>query len=228
MLINKGANLEALDKQRLTPLHWACHLGHHEIARLLINGGAQLEVRQEDGSTPLNLACTSMHPEVAQLLISNGAQVEALNDEKLTPLQEVCLSIFDDRPTVSEQNVAFKSALKMMQLLIDNGAHLDAPVVGLDSNTLLHIVIDAHTDPLKHKTLGMAQLLIKNGSPLEARDEESCMYSFTSGLHTGVSPAGTSSYQKRSRHTGQGKPQSNSSTLCCHSWTRRGRTIFDP
>ena len=173
MLIEKGANIEALDKQKLTPLHWACHRGHLEIACLLINEGAQLEVRQEDGSTPLNLACTSMHPEVAQLLISNGAQVEALCDENLTPLQEVCLSIFDDRPTVSEQNLAFTSALKMVQLLIDNGAQLDAPVVALDSNTLLHIVINAHTNVLKHKTLGMAQLLIKNGSPLEARDEES-------------------------------------------------------
>ena len=57
LLVEKGAQLEARDKNGRTPLHWAAAFGHFEIVQYLINKGAQVEPRDNDDETPLQMVC---------------------------------------------------------------------------------------------------------------------------------------------------------------------------
>ena len=78
-LLNDGAdvNVRNANKGRLqyTPLHWAAHYGHLEIAEILISRGADLDAEDPSYSTPLYLAAEQGHPKVVEFLISKGAEV---------------------------------------------------------------------------------------------------------------------------------------------------------
>ena len=55
-LIRNGADLNAPDRDRLTPLHWAAALGRPEAVRALIQAGADVNARDQGGGTPLDYA----------------------------------------------------------------------------------------------------------------------------------------------------------------------------
>ena len=74
-LLQGGAEINAKDKKfGTTPLSWAAHNGHTEVAKLLIENGAEVDVRRNDGQTPLSLVVYKGHAEVAKLLRQHGAQ----------------------------------------------------------------------------------------------------------------------------------------------------------
>ena len=87
-LIQSGANVNAKDDRRDTPLHWACHCRNEnpKLAELLIRSGAEVDVDDNYGSTPLHWACDNNNPEFAELLIRSGADVYAMN-----PIVEKCM-----------------------------------------------------------------------------------------------------------------------------------------
>ncbi|HQQ11315.1 MAG TPA: ankyrin repeat domain-containing protein, partial [Synergistales bacterium] len=53
-LIDRGADIEAQDKEGWTPLHYACMNGRTDIARLLLDRGADIEARDMWSYTPLH------------------------------------------------------------------------------------------------------------------------------------------------------------------------------
>jgi len=65
------------DKGGFTPLHWAAHHGHKEIAELLIANGADVNAKNEGGFTPLHSAASLGYKEIIELLIAKGADVNA-------------------------------------------------------------------------------------------------------------------------------------------------------
>ena len=78
LLLERGADVEARDKDSLTPLllHAAWN-GHKAIVRLLLEKGADIEVRDEDGRTPLLLyAAWNGYEAIARLLLEKGVDVE--------------------------------------------------------------------------------------------------------------------------------------------------------
>ena len=90
-LLDAGAdvNIRNANKGRLqyTPLHWAAHYGHLEIAELLISRGADLDAEDPAYSTPLYLAAEEGYPKVVEFLISKGAEVNVKsNTWGYTPL----------------------------------------------------------------------------------------------------------------------------------------------
>jgi len=56
LLLDKGANLSAVDSAGATPLHFASVQGHAAVVRLLIDKGAEVSCKKNDGGTPLHLA----------------------------------------------------------------------------------------------------------------------------------------------------------------------------
>lgn len=59
LLVNAGANVNAVDKRLNTPLHLAANGGsdeHYLIAELLLRRGANVNARNPDNATPLDVA----------------------------------------------------------------------------------------------------------------------------------------------------------------------------
>jgi len=81
MLIERGADLSAQNKDMKTPLHlvsthsyWATPQQFAEVARMLLEHGANVTTRDNDGWTPLDLASQDKRlVEVAHVLVRHNA-----------------------------------------------------------------------------------------------------------------------------------------------------------
>ena len=108
LLIAKGANVNARDKEGRTPLYIATEHSSKEIAKLLIANGADVNARKNaghnEGQTPLHRV---YNKEIAELLIAKGANVNARDKEGRTPLY-----------------MAYNK--EIVELLIANGADINA------------------------------------------------------------------------------------------------------
>lgn len=56
LLIHFGANVNIIDEDGQTELHYAVQHGRKNITKLLINSGAITNVMDKDGDTPLKIA----------------------------------------------------------------------------------------------------------------------------------------------------------------------------
>ena len=63
-----------------TPLMWAVHKGHGEVAELLVAAGADVDAaREEDGTTALIIAAREGREGLVRLLLAHGADSMAAN-----------------------------------------------------------------------------------------------------------------------------------------------------
>jgi ankyrin repeat protein len=85
-LITQGADVNAKDKDSITPLHYAAKKGHTDVAEFLVSKGAEVNIKSYTDSTPLYFAAAKGHKGVAVLLIAKGADVNAKNKQGRTPL----------------------------------------------------------------------------------------------------------------------------------------------
>lgn len=73
LLIEHGADVNAVQADDFTPLHAAAQNGHIELIELLLAHGAQPNVRTSDGRTPLSIAEASGQAPAAEFLRTHGA-----------------------------------------------------------------------------------------------------------------------------------------------------------
>ncbi|KAJ6680250.1 hypothetical protein OIU79_019871 [Salix purpurea] len=62
VLLDHGAQVDAIDDAGYTPLHCAVEAGHMQVALLLIAHGARAEARSLDGAVPLNIIPSLVKP----------------------------------------------------------------------------------------------------------------------------------------------------------------------
>jgi len=67
-LLARGADVDALDNDHVTPLHLAFRHGYVKGARLLLEHGANVHLENKWGSTPSKVASEQGHEEITQLL----------------------------------------------------------------------------------------------------------------------------------------------------------------
>ena len=92
-----GVDVNAKDKIRGTPLHYAAAYGHKEIAELLIAAGAGVKNKDEGGKTTLHYAAVNGRKIIVELLIAEGADVNAKDEDGRTPLDAT--SVFNKTET---------------------------------------------------------------------------------------------------------------------------------
>jgi ankyrin repeat protein len=68
LLLEKGADPTAQDKDGKTPLHFASQSGNVEAIRLLLKKGADLTAQDKNGQTPSQCASATGHRHVVQFL----------------------------------------------------------------------------------------------------------------------------------------------------------------
>ena len=69
-----------------TPLHWAAHNGHMDVAQLLLANKADVAAKNNYGYTPLHRAAEEGNKNLAELLLASKAEVNAKDNHGLTPL----------------------------------------------------------------------------------------------------------------------------------------------
>ncbi|WP_353283875.1 ankyrin repeat domain-containing protein [Wolbachia endosymbiont (group A) of Lypha dubia] len=82
-ILENGEDIDAQDKDGVTPLHWAVADNNKELAKLLIKHGADVDARNRDKHTPLYFAVANDNKELAKLLIKYGADRSLIKDEDL-------------------------------------------------------------------------------------------------------------------------------------------------
>jgi ankyrin repeat protein len=76
VLLKRGADVNAVNEQRSTPLLYASFRGHKETVAALLRSGADPNIAETRyGSTPLMDAARKGHLEVVALLLAHGASI---------------------------------------------------------------------------------------------------------------------------------------------------------
>ncbi len=85
LLLERGAAVNAANRRRSTPLHWAIH--DEAKVRLLLARGASINAKQIEGRTPVFLAATLGNGnKILQLLLEKGADPTIATVNGQTPL----------------------------------------------------------------------------------------------------------------------------------------------
>jgi hypothetical protein len=86
LLLERGADPNAKNKDGKTPLHVAAIRGSVDVARLLLQYGVDPNVQDERGRTPLHVAAIRGRVDVVRFLLEHGANPNARDKDGMTPL----------------------------------------------------------------------------------------------------------------------------------------------
>ena len=148
VFIEKGADVNGLDKQKNAPLHWA--IADVPMTRLLLEKGARVNAKNDGGRTALHWAVQEVQEAVVKVLIEAGADINIVDENSFTPLHAASLRGLEG----------------IVRLLLANGARVD--VEDVDGWTPLHAAV-----PRAHDTLvGMLVARMKDGPEIVAQTTE--------------------------------------------------------
>ncbi|CAH8460315.1 unnamed protein product [Schistosoma turkestanicum] len=81
-LLSVNSNeVHSVDKNGMTPLHWASDRGFSDLVSTLIKYNANINVKDAEGQTPLHYACSCGHDEVIEILLKSNADINAKDNE---------------------------------------------------------------------------------------------------------------------------------------------------
>ena len=185
LLIDRGASLEALDKNGDTPLHLAASVGSGPgILRPLIARGADIHSTGGSGQTPLHCAAQSGTSATVRFLLERGAIVDARDQVGETPLHYATWSneeYLDYATLLVDRNVDIDALdeydeyplhyatwdneyPEIITTLLDCGADIDA--CNKYGETPLHLAARSNPDPSV-----CAILLDRGADPNRASDQ---------------------------------------------------------
>jgi ankyrin repeat protein len=92
LLIDKGADLNALDRRGITPLIIACATGQISSAKALIKAGADISIKPALAPTALIVAIQTGNAQLVETLLLAKANVDQSDIFGTTPLQAALLT----------------------------------------------------------------------------------------------------------------------------------------
>ena len=79
LIARAGADVNARNKRRQTPLHIGVNKGHLNVVRTLLELGCHPSLQDSDGDTPLHDAVSKKREDMLVLLLDSGADVTVNN-----------------------------------------------------------------------------------------------------------------------------------------------------
>ena len=178
MLIDRDAEVNAVDEYGRIVLMFAAANGHKEVCELLIEKGSEIEAANKAGQTALMTAAQRGHKEVCELLIDRDADVNAVEEDGSTALmvasqnghKEVCELLIDKEADVNAVEEDGWTALmfaaqnghkEVCDLLVYEGTEVDT--LGKDDGTaLIYAAENGHSN--------IVELLISHGAQFDQMD----------------------------------------------------------
>lgn len=166
LLLEWGADPNAADGLKRTPLHYACLAdGKLEHLQQLVARGADVDARTSLGETPLTFAAALNRLEAAIALVEAGANVQHGNQKGQTPLHIASLEghaataqlllrrgadpNMPDGAGETPSSLAIRSgSLKTLRNLLESGASAELPA-GWEIQMLLHALASRNTETLE-------------------------------------------------------------------------------
>lgn len=130
LLLNEGANVNAVERRKWTLLHTAVRSGKVEVAELLLDRGANVNAVDNIDMTPLHFAVKYVQEELVELLLEKGASVNAVDKKGRTPLSIVatgCYQGYCDEPMLVRTIIVYAvlhSGITMKPECIVNNSEL--------------------------------------------------------------------------------------------------------
>jgi hypothetical protein len=152
LLLEHGANPNALDGEGNSPLHLAAalHDNAESVVQLLLTYHADLDVRTSPNSyeeTALMIAIKSARLNVVQVLLENGAD----------------LNVRDRLGNTALHHAAFQGMATIVRLLVKKGVYVNE--IGHDGRTALHVAAQRGNEVV-------VKILKEAGANLKMTDEE--------------------------------------------------------
>jgi ankyrin repeat protein len=150
LLIERGADVNALNGDKWSPLHLASRFGHLDVAKWLLVHGASPNSQTNDGSTPLHSAAYLGRFEIARILLEHKARVNSQDNHGRTPLYRAL-----ERPESGQSDV--------VRLLLDHNADVRVGDNTDSGYTPLHFVAS-------HGSLEVARILLERNAEVNSRN----------------------------------------------------------
>jgi ankyrin repeat protein len=169
-LLKQHVDVNALQPDGTTALHWAARANATELARLLIGAGAKANAANRYGVTPLSLAVTNGNSVLAEMLLKAGADPNATSGEGETILM----------------TAAQTGNVETIKALVTHGANVNAAEKWQGQTALTYAAIENHADAVK--------LLAEVGADINVRSKRLEFPDFvfkTAGMIYVVQPVGS-------------------------------------
>lgn len=162
MLIDSGADVNAITSHGIPLLHYAIANRNTDIVRLLLDFGANVNATDNGGNGTLHYACIGkdINLEIIRMLLDHGVNANAVNSDGNTPLHivaehatpNILKFLVNYGANVNAQNnkgnialhlasrnrrVSDLESTKVIKFLIDSEANVNVP--NQDGNTPLHL-----------------------------------------------------------------------------------------
>ncbi|KAI5849386.1 ankyrin repeat-containing domain protein [Morchella snyderi] len=164
LLLEKGADVDAMSDYGQTALHAAAGGGHVDMAKLLLEKGANVHARNSGGRTAVYAAAKGGHVDMVELLLENGA-------------------FFNVRNHYYIQTALYAAAkgghVDMAKLLLEKGA--DVHATSYNGQTALYVAAEGgHVD--------IAKLLLEKGANVHATsyNGQTALYVAAEGGHVDI------------------------------------------
>ena len=143
MVLQNGANVNAVDEDGETPLHHAAVVGKVNTMDILLENGADVNAATAHANTtPLHLACRNGHADVAEWLLRNGATMTNMTARySWTALDYAAMNRFVD----------------VVKVLIQHGADVNASKKGKRSPLMVAITCEGVYDENKESRIDVAE-----------------------------------------------------------------------
>jgi ankyrin repeat protein/flagellar basal body-associated protein FliL len=141
-LVSKGADVNAANLKKVTPLYLATLRNDNEIIKFLVSSGANINVRESEyNSTPLHQASYQNNFDIIKLLISKGADINAKDNDGESPFflaasnnNVECFNFFLSKGADINEKDAYgttllqkaSGSLDISKLLVSKGANINA------------------------------------------------------------------------------------------------------